>query len=239
MKPQPVLKIAALICVLVALAQTVPRGQGQSSTGILPAGQHHRWMGEVFSRNDAAKDLSLARFIFPGTHDSGTFDLKLIPACEDCVGAERFFDVEASCLEDLPPALEGVCFAAGTYMAIVGQAWGEAQHLTMGGMLDAGARFFDLRFFRATAWDQARSFGNLQEGAFYIHHSLAGPDSTSILNDIQAFLDNPANAEEVFILQFSEMREGDGLMDAATIGLFFDELRARFGDKMAKKQTDA
>ena len=239
MKPQPALKRAALIALLIAVAQTFPMGQGQSSQSTLPLGLHHRWMAEVFSRRDSAMDQSLARFIFPGTHDSGTHGLRLAPACEDCEGADRFFDVDASCREELPTALEGICSAAGTYMAIVGQAWGEAQHLTVGAMLDAGARHFDLRFFRATADDAARSNGELVEGTFYIHHSLAGPDSTAILNDIDTFLDEPSNAQEIVILEFSKMKEGDGEMDAATIGLFFDEVRNRFGDRMAEKKTDA
>ena len=238
MKTKAALKWAAVVCAFVALTMSLPRAQGPGSDATLAAGEHHRWMGELFERKPAAINQSLARFIIPGTHDSGTFGLRYAAACEDCVGADRFIDVDSGCTTYMPPSLIGVCDGVEGFMEIIGKSWGEAQHLTVGGLLDAGARHFDLRFFRATAADAARSNGELVPGTFYIHHSLAGPDSDAILNDIQRFLDEPSNAQEIVILEFSMMKEGDGDMDAATIGFFFNEVRSRFGDKMAKKQTD-
>lgn len=236
MKIKPSLKRAVVLCALVAFTIAQPRAQVAVPEGLAP-GDHHRWMGELFSRDQDLMDQSLARFIFPGTHDSGTFGLQYAAACEGCEGAERFYDVDATCREYMPPALEGVCDGVNGFMEIVGQSWGEAQHLTVGGLLDAGARHFDLRFFRATEDDATRTSGGLVQGSFYIHHSLAGADSTSILDDIDRFLDHPTNAQEIVILEFSKMKEGTGDMDADSIGVFFDQVRSRFGDKMAKRQT--
>ena len=199
LKTRAALKWTIALCAIAAFTMMLPQAQGTVSGG-LAVGDHHRWMGELFSRDPALMDQSLARFIFPGTHDSGTYGLVYAAACEGCEGADRFYDIDATCRDYMPPALEGVCDSAGGFMEIVGQAWGQAQHLTVGGLLDAGARHFDLRFFRATAADAARTGGGLVQGSFYIHHSLAGADSISILNDIQQFLNDPSNAQEIVIL---------------------------------------
>ena len=64
--------VLALVCGLVVLV--APSASAQSH---LPLPQHHdRWMGELFEQAPAAEDMALSRFIFPGTHDSGTYELE-------------------------------------------------------------------------------------------------------------------------------------------------------------------
>lgn len=235
--PSRSLKWALAVCALAASTVAQPRAQDARSAP-LAQGDHHRWMAELFERDDALMDQSLARFIFPGTHDSGTFPLQRVAACEGCAGADRFFNMDTACREAItdPVFQDLVCDGAQGGMALVAQAWGEAQHLTVGGLLDAGARHFDLRFFRATS-DDVRRMPTAVEGSFYIHHTLTGADSVSILDQIDRFIDHPQNASEIVILEFSTMMEGTGEMGAESIGVFFEQVRSRFGDKMAKRQT--
>ena len=233
-----VLKRAALIVLLIAVAQTLPTGQGQPPPGTLPAGEHHRWMDELFTRRPAAIDQSLARFVFPGSHDAGTWPLSDDVACEDCQSTDYLALATSGCREQLGSLL-GICDLVQSLAGDVGQAWGQAQHSSIGQQLDEGARSLDLRFFRANAEDAARTNGRLQQGHFYIHHTLAGVESTVILNDIVRFLAQPTNAREVLILRFSQMKEGDGDMGTASLGVFFDQVRAAIGDKMAPKISTA
>ena len=61
----------AVLFALVALA--VPSVSWAQGPPPAPPTHPDRWMGELFQEAPSAMDQSLARFIFPGTHDSGTF----------------------------------------------------------------------------------------------------------------------------------------------------------------------
>ena len=74
LKTRAALKWTIALCAIAAFTMMLPQAQGTVSGG-LAVGDHHRWMGELFSRDPALMDQSLARFIFPGTHDSGTYGL--------------------------------------------------------------------------------------------------------------------------------------------------------------------
>ena len=83
LKTRAALKWTIALCAIAAFTMMLPQAQGTVSGG-LAVGDHHRWMGELFSRDPALMDQSLARFIFPGTHDSGTYGLVYASACEGC-----------------------------------------------------------------------------------------------------------------------------------------------------------
>jgi hypothetical protein len=202
-----------------------------------------RWMKELFAEKPAAKDQPLTRFIFPGTHDSGTFRLNDNLACSGCAGTSSYLEAEQNCLDNLSDhGFGSLCSIFTGGIATYGKPWAEAQHRSIGGQLAAGVRVFDLRFFRATGEDAARTVGTLEpleEGKFYIHHTFAGPELTGILSDIRSFLDNPEHDEEVIMLRFLQMREGSGAMSQAGLEEFFRQVRGRLGSDMAPKQDDA
>lgn len=223
------------VCAFMALATALPRAQDPPEASLASA-DLHRWMDELFERKPLALRLSLARFIFPGSHDSGTYNLLGDAACDGCQSTDLLRDPIAACMEAVP-SLAQFCEAGRDIMAGYARDFATAQTLSVRGQLDAGARFLDLRFFRATRDDQTRTRGRLQEGHFYAHHGLAGPDSTIVLDDIATFLNHPSNRREIVILAFSQMKEGGGDMDTATVDAFFDVLRQMIPGKMARKQV--
>jgi hypothetical protein len=191
------------------------------------------WMQDLFLEHPGALNQSLARFVFPGSHDAGTYRLSQTPACEGCAGSDLFTDLVRDCQGELSDLLEGVCVTLSSTIVAIGQAWGRAQHRSVGQQLSDGARVFDLRFFRATTEE------GLESGRFYIHHSLTGPDSDEIFDDIEAFVEADAHQFEIVILKFQSMREGDGAMSDESLAVFFDDLRSRIGHRMAPKQDPA
>src|SRR5262245_28546214 len=60
---------------------------------------HSRWMAELEQAAPAAFNQPLARFILPGSHDSGTYNMKPFLSCEGCKGADTFFNVVDKCNE--------------------------------------------------------------------------------------------------------------------------------------------
>lgn len=224
-------------CAAAALTTALPLAQ-DPAPGVLRPADHHRWMDELFTRKPGALKQSLARFIFPGSHDSGTYDLLEDAACDGCQSTSFLRDPVAACMEEVP-FFAPYCEAARDLIAGYAKDFAAAQHLSVGGQLDAGARFLDLRFFRATSDDQIRTLGRLQEGQFYAHHGLAGSNSEIILDDIARFLNHATNSREIVVLAFSQMKEGGGDMDTATVNAFFDRLREKIPGKMARKQVSA
>ena len=83
----------------------------------------------------------------------------------------------------------------------------------------AGARYLDLRFYKATIADAIRSGNEAVAGHYYIHHTVAGPESTVILNDIAAFLAAPGHEQEV-IHPSVTWYEGDDEMGSASLQAF-------------------
>src|SRR5262245_37847211 len=222
--------VLALVCGVVVLAAPIASAQSH-----LPVPQQHdRWMGELFEQAPAAEDMALSRFIFPGTHDSGTYALRPFTACEGCSGAVP--DIVKRCEEGLivPPA-NLVCAAIRPNVIGIAANWGHAQSLSIGGQLRAGARYLDLRFYRATSGDVTRSGNEVVAGHYYIHHTLAGPESTVILNDIAAFLAAPDHEKEVILISFGNMFEGEDEMGSASLEAFFDHVRQYLGPYMAPR----
>ncbi len=83
-----------------------------------------------------------------------------------------------TCHDDLDSSgFGGLCNVFSGGVGLYGPPWGRAQHLSIHDQLAAGARVFDLRFFRATPDDQSRTSGDLTSGEFYIHRiRLPGSD---------------------------------------------------------------
>ncbi len=222
--------VLALVCGLVVLA--APSASAQSH---LPLPQHHdRWMGELFEQAPAAEDMALSRFIFPGTHDSGTYELEELTACEGCSGAVP--DIVKHCEEGLiPPPANLICGVVTSNVIAIARNWGHAQSLSIGGQLRAGARYLDLRFYKATIGDAIRSGNETVAGHYYIHHTVAGPESTVILNDIAAFLAAPGHEQEVILISLGNMYEGADEMGSASLQAFFDHVRQYLGPYMAPR----
>ena len=156
-----------------------------------------RWMSELAVQYEGCPspmDQTLAQFIFPGTHDSGTYFISEVPACDNCLGS-------LTPIKDVP-ILGG----------LIGQvnSFSEAQDTDIYGQLMRGARVFDLRFFRASQADALGSVASsfpLVEGKFYIHHVFTGPSSDQIFQQIRDFLSVDGREKEVIILNFTQMKD--------------------------------
>ena len=184
-----------------------------------------RWMGEL--KEDAANaglsssalDQTLAQFIFPGSHVAGSYGIPdfdiLNPfdapplACDGCIlpGNETILET---------PGLD-------LFVGYLLVPLAKTQNQTILQQLNAGARAFDLRFFKATAADAARS-PELTAGQFYIHRTFAGASHVDIFNDIDTFFDTGGHEDEIVLLNFSQMYEGSGEMDTASLESFFQQL---------------
>lgn len=227
---------AALL--LLATATTVAQAQTNPPTpGIVT--HYDRWMAQLFAEKPAALDQPLARFIFAGSHDAAAYDLTGQEACAGCfVGPVADLTAYCSAVEVKSAFLGGVCrtFVAGTGILLT-KIWGDAQHLTIREQLDTGARYLDLRFFRATAVEENRSGGRLQAGRFYAYHALAGPDSAVVLQDIAGFVSASGHEQEVLILELGGLKEGNGDMSPGSIDDFLTEVRSYLGPYMAPKRN--
>jgi hypothetical protein len=223
----------AALCLLLAAASPPASAQ---APGVLI--RHDNWMGQLFDEKPETMDQTLAHFIFPGGHDSGTYDLTDVVACDGC--AVDLNNLLRSCQQETNPIFRDICDDE-VVPNILGMTkrFGDAQRLTIRQQLDAGARYFDLRLFRATAADTARTFGRLIAGKYYIYHSLTGPGSAVVLDDIAGFLAQAGHEREVVILEFSGMKEGSGEMGDAALVTFFEQVRASVGNEMAPRKVDA
>ncbi len=185
-------------------------------------------MGELADEAEggsSALDQTLAQFIFPGSANAGTYGIRewdpldpfLSPvlACDKCMAGNplRVF-----------LQIPGVDVVAG----FVGQRFAKSQKRTMLQQLQDGARAFDLRFFRATAADAARS-PELVAGQFYIHRTLAGAPSTQIFADLATFLNQSGHDREIVLLNFSQMYEGSDDMGTASLESLFTQMRSTVG----------
>ncbi len=234
---------SSLIVVTVALLASVLATPAGAQTN------PDRWMGELadeYGVSLSPMDQTLAQFIFPGSHDAGTYDLKLAPACDAC--RQGFLRT----ITDVP--------ALGLMVGFLAEPWSEAQGQTIYSQLHMGSRAFDLRFFRATSGDVvfADNFVDfitnlipgigsvldltpIVQGEFYIHHTFSGPSSGQIFADIRDFLNEPGHDREIIILEFSSMNEGNaGMSPAAQRDLLRQMVSiiglARFAP-MASRQT--
>lgn len=210
------------------------------------------WMGELPA---GTENQLLNQFIFPASHDSGTYGVIPWAANPGSVGSENLSGIYDDCVDAVSEALEEVIDSSAALgfaqsLCSVGQEiagemfvpWARAQSLSLRGQLDAGARAFDLRFFRATLDDAKPFAGNpspLQAGEFYIHHSVAGPNSRVILGDIQSFLEAPGHEKEIIFLGFNFMTEGaNDFMSEASKVAFLTQLEESLGAYLVPAQFE-
>jgi len=225
-------KILRTVILFALAASAVTPAWAQSPNA--PPLHSDQWMGELFDAHPTAEDQTLARFIFPGSHDAGTYGLTPDLSCENCAGASMFLTPLQTCHDDLDSSgFGGLCNVFSGGVGLYGPPWGRAQHLSIHDQLAAGARVFDLRFFRATPDDQSRTSGDLTSGEFYIHHTFAGPDSNIILNDIATFLRESGHDREVIILNISSLNEGNTSMSFEGLSAFFTQVQTYLGSYMA------
>ena len=193
-------------------------------------------MGELadeYSGVASPMDQTLSQFIFPGSHDAGTYAIKLAPACDACRGGLRT-------ITEVP----GLALLIGDLAG----PWSQAQGQDIYGQLHAGSRVFDLRFFEATPGDvsYAQDFNNsiqsvipfigdyldltpLEVGKYYIHHTFSGPSSDEIWAGISAYLAEPGHDDEIIILNLSQMRAATGDMNAVSLRNFMREMYDAIG----------
>ncbi len=146
-----------------------------------PQAAQAEWMGALWDDPVVGpqwRQTRLSDVVFPGTHDSGTYNLN---------GAEFPIGDELAA-EDL--ALAGAMELASTFG--FAEAVAEAQGTDIRQQLDDGVRALDIR----TYYDVA-------ENRVHITHTFKGPPLTEILADLAAFVSDPANAREIIVLQFS------------------------------------
>jgi len=202
------LLLAGLLTVGIAgLLPSESSAQAQTDTS--------RWMGQLadqYAVGPSPMDQTLEEFIFPGSHDAGTYKFKIAFGCDACAGP----------LEPIKsvPALSSL-------FTLLVEPWAAAQGQNLYEQLHSGSRAFDLRFFLANAGDVSASvaFANdvltlfpnagdtydltpIVDGSYYIHHTFAGPHSEDIFNDIKAYLLEDLHDQEVIILRFAFMNTG-------------------------------
>ncbi|QKJ18603.1 Calx-beta domain-containing protein [Microbacterium hominis] len=195
---------------------------------------HDQWMKELEAVAPTALKVPLWRFIFPGSHDAGTYDLTETLACENC-GKESFRSAWDGCRAAVSDVL---CGAAFSTFAALSRPWAQAQDLIVYDQLMAGSRFLDLRFFRATADDeeatrQLAPQHQMTEGTFYIHHTLRGPTLDEILLNIVTFLEEPGHERELLILRLDKLYEGAGDMPTESLSALFAAIEAELGPYLA------
>ena len=242
--PRGVVGVIAILLVTLALKSAAVEAQG------FP---YENWMGDLAIEAPEALDQTLARFIFPGSHDAGTYDLKHIPACDKCQAAEHLIAIEEGCGTGngpfgIAPLQVFLCSSGndGFFLEEAVRSFAKAQGENIFVQLLRGSRSFDLRFFRANAIEASRTdpFSGespLTEDRFYIHHTLAGPDLDEILAQFSAFL--ARHPGEILLLIFRKMMEsdesgttdGDGEMTPGSFKDFFEEVFFRIGDFMAPR----
>ncbi|WP_243073665.1 Calx-beta domain-containing protein [Microbacterium sp. SS28] len=215
-----------------------PAAVGSSTTEVVRTDQ---WMKQLWTEAPTALDVPLWKFIFPGSHDAGTYGIKPVLACEGC--DTHLAPMDASCRDTVPDALHFLCDEWSGTIASVSLPWARTQSRDLQGQLNAGSRFFDLRFFRATADDQERTKNDpelrLTEGNFYIHHTLAGPQVEEIMNSIVAFLSAPGHERELIILRLDHLKEGDGAMGVDSINALLTYIESRIGEYLAPRSLGA
>jgi hypothetical protein len=148
---------------------------------LLPQAAQAQWMGELWDDPDVGpqwRQTRLSDVVFPGTHDSGTYNLS---GPESPLGDEL----------DAADALLGPAMVLAGALGLT-DAVAEAQSTDVGQQLADGVRALDIR----TYYDAV-------SGRLHITHSFKGPPLSEILADLAAFVDDPANAREIIVFQFS------------------------------------
>jgi len=147
---------------------------------------------------DTIGDRPLRRIVMPGTHDSATYTLNGdSPVAIDC----EINQVNPICDLEVPRAFSG---------------WAKAQGLNIAAQLEAGVRYLDLR----VCWHETTAGPRL-----FACHGLRGPSMSSVLAQIEEFLDR--TEREILILDFQKFYEVSWLH----LGLLA-EIRSRFGSRM-------
>lgn len=199
------------------------------------------WMGELATETHGRiLDQTLAEFIFPGSHDAGAYKLTGF-ACDGCALGGIVETVQGACGNPdglFSAALSKICadlVSGPTALGAFGvfAPWSSAQNLSIADQLKAGARYFDLRFYRATSNDPLWLVGESEVGSFYTHHTLAGPSSEIIFTGILEFLEN--HPAEIVILSLSNFKEGSGGMSDESLRAFIGQLDFYLGKYMAEK----
>ena len=139
--------VASIVCLLMAFVATPASAQAVDPS---------LWMLELAQEANggpSALDQPLSQFIFPGSHMSGSF------AIPDFDSTDPFNAPPLACDACISPADLDILSTPGLDVLIgyLVAPLAKTQKRTTYEQLQDGARAFDLRFFRATAGDVARS----------------------------------------------------------------------------------
>lgn len=201
--------LAILATLVGTLLGVGPTGSSAAAAGAAPGVivdgvDSAGWMGAIAPRI-ATKALS--EIAIPGTHDSGSYPaLETNLAFADFSITQNLLKAEAAWNETLAKAdflrVVGLGLGPNPFTPIIPMVrsnvakWGEAQDLDVGGQLEHGARFLDLRPCRNAANEIA--FCHKTGGV-----GVTGPTLDQVLTQMKEFITTDGNRDEVVLAYFS------------------------------------
>ena len=171
----------------------------------LPIQADDHWMADI---DESIKDRRLLDVVLPGSHDSGTFSINHNSGWASLVDKEDW-----QWVQDLDAPIDNLDRR-------IASLWARTQSRTFKQQLDSGICYFDVRFLYNDA-----------DMKFYVHHTLIGPESEIVFNDIATFLNNPDHKKEIIILDLTHWKN----MDETRHKEFTGRIYALFGDKMISR----
>lgn len=141
---------------------------------------HENWMREDFA---ILKEKTLDKIVLPGSHDSGSYNLKLRLAPDAPIEVRELI------------SRLGI-FGLKKFILKIVKKWAECQNHNILNQLNCGIRYFDMRVM----WDELKQ-------DFRTHHSLVGPSFLEILHDIKKFSDG--HPQELILVDISTLNLDD------------------------------
>ena len=140
-----------------------------------------KWMGNLANSNPSIKNAPLNRFVLPGAHDAGMFDISSVQTLANTATFKKFLALTAGLGVDILEKLD----LAQINRVIINLAFTQKDSIAT--MLDLGIRYFDFR--PGYNLGDASHFGKL----YHQHNFIPGYDYDSFIGDICQWLrDNPS-----------------------------------------------
>jgi hypothetical protein len=180
---------------------------------VSPGSTNEHWMADLAGH---IKDRTLATVVLPGTHNSGMYKAPMWCWDGDFAPPECVYDGKkiemAKCCSGNCCNRFRFCPYPCTEICKISYLWAITQSQDIYHQLKDGVRYFDLRFTK-------------HGGKFRIYHTVLGPDSEKIFNDVRKFIDESGHKKEIIILQITICGfSGDDWKD------FTKTLKGKFGD---------
>jgi hypothetical protein len=152
----------------------------------------------------------LTEITLPGSHDSGAFDFSAEVLDQYQTDLIKKVKAAVDVLRHIPSMVGVVAWITDTVLTKAVTDWGKAQNLDIGGQLQLGIRWFDLRTM-------------MYQGAPYLYHGFVAHPVSNALDQVKAFIDDWPS--EIVVLYFSHMGT---LQDTDHVALA-DSIRTQFG----------